>query len=375
MKSCIGFSVESCRWGCQMKDDLYLLFNLEMNRIAKQVVNMHYENYPEFKVYGLDGYTKSIQDAQYNLQFILTAYQYNNLDILLHYLDWTERLFKNIRLPDNTLLRHLELIKVVIDQWLETISVNDALKNRLVHLLSKSIEWLNERQDVPQTRLDDMILENPYYQRYESAIFNGDREGLNVLFSEIKKEQLGLEFIYGELMEPFQRRLGHLWHEQKISVAKEHYSTAMSQYAMTLLYDQIFTTPRKGRRMFAACVSGELHEFGIRLISDYFEYKGWDTIYYGANNTASSLTQAIKEQKPDIIFLSCTMTYHLENLEKLISEIKSAGITAPIAVGGYPFDVSSVLSAQIGADYYTANFQDAFLLAEEVVMSITEDVK
>ncbi len=359
-----------------MKDELYQALNLEIHQIAKQVVNMQYEIHPAFKTYGMNGYAKSIQDAQYNLQFLLTAYQYNNLEILIHYLEWTDRLFKNINLPENTLLQHLELLTVVLQNWLKPLEVKESLKHQLINLLSEATEKLKAKQRlVSLVGTHEISLENPYYQRYEETIFKGDRGALKSLFAEMVEANLGLEFIYGEIMEVFQKRLGLLWHEQKITVAKEHFATAMSQYAMTLLYDQIFSTPRKGKRMLAACVSGELHEFGIRLIADYFEYKGWDTVYYGANNSQSALVQATLEQSPDIIFLSCTMTYHLDHLETLIGEIKKVGVTAPICVGGYPFDVSPVLSKQIGADYYTANFREAFLLAQQIVTEIEEDVR
>jgi hypothetical protein len=33
----------------------------------------------------------------------------------------------------------------------------------------------------------------------------------------------------------------------------------------------------------AACVSGELHEIGVRMLCDLLEMEGWNTIYLGAN--------------------------------------------------------------------------------------------
>lgn len=357
-----------------MKDKLYELINLELNQISKQVVNMHYEQHPEFKAYGVEGYKNSIQDAQYNLQFLLTAYQYNSLELLMNYLEWTDQLFNNLKLPKNTLLHHMELTRAVLNSILDESEIDMAQRNQLMGLLSGALEGLKSKSTSSESPRSQATPSNPYYERYESAIFNGDRGALNHLFSEMREAQLSIEFIYGEVMAVFQRQLGLLWHERKISVAKEHYSTAMSQYAMTLLYDQIFTTKRTGRRMFAACVSGELHEFGIRLIADYFEYKGWDTLYYGANNTEASLSQAIVEQNPDVIFLSCTMTYHLDHLERLIGEIRKSDIKIPICVGGYPFDIAPMLSKQIGADYYTKNFIEAFLLAERIVSAKREEV-
>ena len=61
----------------------------------------------------------------------------------------------------------------------------------------------------------------------------------------------------------FQRCLhevGRLWQTNRISVAQEHFCTASTQMVMSLLYPKVFSSERKGLRMVAACVGGDLHE-------------------------------------------------------------------------------------------------------------------
>ena len=62
-------------------------------------------------------------------------------------------------------------------------------------------------------------------------------------------------------------------------MAQEHYCTAATQLIMSQLYPYIFTTGKNGRVLVGTCVSGDLHEIGVRMVSDFFEMEGWDTFY------------------------------------------------------------------------------------------------
>ena len=99
--------------------------------------------------------------------------------------------------------------------------------------------------------------------------------------------------IYQRVFQPTQHEIGRLWQTNQISVAQEHYCTAATQLAMAQLYPYTFSAERSGRRLVAACVSGELHEIGARIVADLFEMAGWDTYYLGANTPTRSAWRTI----------------------------------------------------------------------------------
>lgn len=109
--------------------------------------------------------------------------------------------------------------------------------------------------------------------------------------------------------------------------------------------------------MVAACVNNELHEVGIRMIADILESEGWDTYYLGANVPTYDIIEFVSEKNPNIVALSCTMTFHLHKIIDAIKEIKHiAKINdAKILVGGYPFNIDKNLWEKIGADLYAPN--------------------
>ncbi len=144
--------------------------------------------------------------------------------------------------------------------------------------------------------------------------------------------------IYLEVVQKVMYKIGELWFEKKISVAQEHYCTALTQTAISQLYFTIFSTPPNGHTMVGCCIGGELHELGMRMITDLFTYVGWNSLFLGAGVPEEALIHTVKEQKPDLIALSVTMPQHLVLCKKMIKELRSETPDLKIAVGGKAFE-------------------------------------
>ena len=81
--------------------------------------------------------------------------------------------------------------------------------------------------------------------------------------------------------------------------------------------------------------------------------------------TSNSIIKMILEKNPDVIIISCAMVFNISKVKDLIHEIKIFGISAPIIVGGYPFNLDNHLWKNIGADAYSKDFEDAYLISEK----------
>jgi len=178
-----------------------------------------------------------------------------------------------------------------------------------------------------------------------------------------------LREIYLHVFQACQYEVGRLWHTRQISVAQEHYCTAATQLAMGQLYPLLNSQQRNGKRVVSISVNGELHEVGLRVVSDLFEADGWDTVYLGANVPAQSALKAIEEHRPNILLISATMTFHIPALEKLIRLIRSSEAAAKcrIIVGGYPFIIAPDLWRQVGADAFGRDAEDAIRAANRLL--------
>jgi methanogenic corrinoid protein MtbC1 len=166
------------------------------------------------------------------------------------------------------------------------------------------------------------------------------------------REGVGVKQIYLFVLQRCQHEIGRLWQMNLLSVAQEHYCTAATQLIMSQLYPDIFTKEKNGRKLVATCVAGELHEIGVRMVSDFFELEGWDTFYVGADAPTASLLETLSEREADVLAVSATMTPHVRAVEELIEAVRSSegGRGLKILVGGYPFNIAPELWRKVGAD-------------------------
>jgi methylmalonyl-CoA mutase cobalamin-binding domain/chain len=174
--------------------------------------------------------------------------------------------------------------------------------------------------------------------------------------------------VYLNVFQPVQYEIGRLWQLNQISVAQEHYATAVTQLVMSQLYPRIFSTERSGRTLVATCVGDELHEIGVRMVADFFEMAGWDTFYLGANTPAPSVVRSVIERQADVLAVSATITLHVSAVAELIASVRdSEASDVRVLVGGYPFNQVPDLWRQVGGDGYAADAEAAIDVAEALV--------
>ncbi len=189
---------------------------------------------------------------------------------------------------------------------------------------------------------------------------------------DLVKQGVEIKRIYIDIFQMSQYELGQLWQSGKINVAQEHYCTAATQLIMSQLYPYIFKT-KKGKHFFVgACINGEMHEIGIRMLADLLELDGWNTMYLGANVPDESIVKTLIDNKADVLGISATMTFHLGKVEKLIKTVRQSEIVGKIKifVGGYVFNNNSELWRQVGADGFATDAEESLVKINSIVKLI-----
>ena len=168
---------------------------------------------------------------------------------------------------------------------------------------------------------------------------------------------MSIRDVYLQVFRPCQREVGRLWEAGRITVAQEHYCTAATQVIMSQLAPRLFATERNGRRAVIACVAGEAHEVGPRMVADLLELEGWDTIFLGGNVPLRGVVQTLVEHRADLLAVSATMTYHLPAVIDLIAAVREEPACAGVRVmvGGRLFDAEPGLWRRVGADGHPAD--------------------
>jgi len=342
--------------------------------IIKEINDRQYLIQPEFNRYGVKGMLHALDDARINIDYLFSSIEADSKLLFQHYNRWVNGLFTNLKLPVDSMKIFYVCTKQVFKEMLEKGLVDTELFSKIEEYIEIGIEALkNEEYESISYFQND----NPFKEllhKYSEFIFAGDKISAIKLFKDISRSDIEIKDIYKYILQPFQLELGNLWHENKINVAQEHFATAISQVAMSLLYERIFSTPKNKKVFLGTCVQGELHEFGIRMICDYMEYRGWNTYYLGANMSHNGIIQMINEKKPDIITISCAMTFNISKVQDLIEAIKNSGIATPITVGGYPFNMDKGLWKKIGADASSSDFEEVYSMSEKLCNAGADEV-
>jgi methanogenic corrinoid protein MtbC1 len=310
------------------------------------------------------GHEKSLRDAGYHLSYLADALLVSDLDLFADYVAWVRDLFAGLGFSHDVLPMTLRCTREALAEMLPP-----HLQNSACAYIDEGIRLLGAEPAARPAILHEGM---PYYdlaRRYLDALLGTDRRTACQMVVDAAADGVPIRDLYLHVFQPCLREIGQLWHAHEISVAREHYCTAAAQLAMSQLYPYIVRTPRNGRRLIATCVGDELHEVGIRMVADFFEMDGWDTVYLGANTPAEAILRGLAESRCDLLAVSTTITAHIHETADLITRVRLSkpGRGIKVIVGGYPFNVSPGLWRQVEADGYAHDANEATTVANRLL--------
>ncbi len=330
--------------------------------LAQSLVAREFSRHPELEErYGAVGRAKSLQDALFHLDFLAAAVSLDSPKLFGDYIGWAKVVLarRGVRVADFGF--HLECTAEAIADCLP--GAESAIARAFV---ATAILALPGMPDDVASFIDDPSDERGLAHQYLQALLRADRQLASSLILAAVDRGTSIESIYLEVFQPTQREVGRLWQLARITVAQEHYCTAATQLIMAQLYGRLFSGASACRSIVVACVGGDLHEIGARMVADLCELAGWTTFYTGASTPTGDLIDALVERKADVLALSATMATHVGEVRSLVTAIRAhpgcAGVR--ILVGGYPFNVDADLWRKVGADGFAPDARGAVSAAE-----------
>jgi methanogenic corrinoid protein MtbC1 len=188
--------------------------------------------------------------------------------------------------------------------------------------------------------------------RFLSAQLSGNRrEALRLVVEEGVQRGLSIEDVQLRIVQEAQREIGRLWQENLISVAQEHMATAIAQLTLAHVYQYAPVPAAVGKQVWVACVEGELHDFPARLVTDALELAGFETRFLGANVPTDSLLAMLRQERPDLLALSVTMSFNVGSARTLVRRVRSElSNPPPIALGGHACNWAKGLAEELEVD-------------------------
>jgi len=347
--------------------DIAQLIQTRRDQLAEEVMVRFFEKFPQAGKRYIDPVMreKSVQDVRYHLSYLAEAVNSSQPLLYADYMRWLKVTLTRLGLPAADIAASLRLTGDVLRDNLPPEAepvLHTYIDINLKHFDDISVDIQTfVSPELPHAALAD---------QYLHALLDADRHLASRYILDAVENGVSVRDIYLHVFQPVQREIGRLWQINQVNVAQEHYVSATTQWIMAQLYPYLFTNGNNEHVFVGACVSGELHEIGMRMVTDFFEMENWDTHYIGASTPAEGLIVMLNERKADILGISATITSHVDEARRLIQAVRNSNMAhVKILVGGYPFSIAPDLWKQIGANGFGTDAQDAVATANKLMAS------
>src|SRR3989304_4288812 len=122
------------------------------------------------------------------------------------------------------------------------------------------------------------------------------------------------------------------------------------------------------KKVVIGVVKGDTHDIGKNLVKIMLDNAGFEMHDLGKNVPHAKFVDTAGELKADLVCLSTLMTTTMDGMQAIIEDLKKAGVTSRVMVGGGP--ISPGFAKNIGADGYAKNAAEAVKVAKGLFQEI-----
>jgi len=202
-----------------------------------------------------------------------------------------------------------------------------------------------------------------------ASILNSDPDGAKEATQKALQEGLEAETILNEGLMPGIQEVGERFGRNELFLPELMVSGLAMKEALEVLKPFLSdASVRKGaKKAVIATVAGDLHDIGKNLVAMMLEGGGFEVVDLGIDVTAEGILEAAREQKADLVCLSCLLTTTMPAMKDAVQRLQQTGLEskAKVMVGGAP--ITQAYADAIGADGYAVDAASAVIRAKELM--------
>ncbi len=256
---------------------------------------------------------------------------------------WSRDAFRAREVPERLLRKSLESLLEILDEELP-VSCREVPKAYIVAALN-SFDSL----ELQASDLDANDPASKLAMQYLLHVLEGNSGKAIKLVVESHANGLSTADTYRTLMIA-QDEIGRMWHQAEINIAEEHVVTSTTKRAMAVLAYQSEKQPPNGLTVLAAAVKGNVHDIGVQVVTDFFEFAGWRAVCLGGDLPATEIAQAVKYFDGSLVLLSAALSTQLKAVRETIEAVRGLNTPCKIMVGGTAMHDVPDIWRQLGAD-------------------------
>ncbi len=166
----------------------------------------------------------------------------------------------------------------------------------------------------------------------------GDKEAAHRIIVEADALGIPMATIFDEILRPVLLETGELWERGELPVGQEKEVSAFSRDLIAFLSERHTpAAPADNPRVIAACVDGEYHELGLRMITALLRQRGIHVYYLGPSVAPDFLVERVRMRHPAAVLLAATRVERQPALQASIASIRAMeipGFSPQIFAGG-----------------------------------------
>ncbi|NQV39356.1 MAG: cobalamin B12-binding domain-containing protein [Nitrosopumilus sp.] len=145
---------------------------------------------------------------------------------------------------------------------------------------------------------------------------------------------------FDKILKQVMTDIGEDWASNKISIATEHVASNIAQTLVKIIMDGVSVSANKKKILICVPV-GEEHHLGCDVLETYLSIKGFKVYNMGTSIPSESIINFIENNKPDMVFISITLTDNILAGQRLVRKINDA-CKIPILIGGYAMQTEKI---------------------------------
>jgi DNA-binding transcriptional MerR regulator len=173
-------------------------------------------------------------------------------------------------------------------------------------------------------------------ERFLGRALNGDLVGAASVIREAAELGMPLAQLFGDVLRPALYDVGTRWEAGSLPVGQEKEVSELARDLIAELSRRHADPNPQGPVVVAACVAGERHDLGLRMVVGQLRARGWRVHFLGADVDSQFLQERVQQWNPALVLLSATRSERFPDLADAIQAVRtvSAASDTPVVVGG-----------------------------------------
>lgn len=226
----------------------------------------------------------------------------------------------NRRWYDDDDLRRLINISILYHSGIKISKVAKYSESELI----AEVELLTKDSVISDTNIKSLII--------ASLSFNGNAVNEILLRSVIS---IGFEDTFSNVVFPFLRRIGIMWHTGSANTGAEHFVTNILRGKLIAAIDSLPpANDVKRKRVIMFLPDNELHEMGLLFYSYLIRKLGHEVLYLGQTTPFSALTEVSEKWYSDIFVTGVMSELSVFDPEEYLNNLSTTFKSKKILVSG-----------------------------------------